>query len=93
MENEMNSATNSSETNPKLAVVRSKNQIDFFMHNYIVYKKNGIVVIDILTPTEDGEDAHSYYELTEEEFENDNFRALAETIRNNRQQFADRLLA
>ncbi|MBR5958632.1 MAG: hypothetical protein IKZ99_09735 [Salinivirgaceae bacterium] len=89
MENEANGA---SASNPKLDVVRSKNQIDFFMHNYTVYKKSGVVVMDVMIPDDKGEDLHSYYELTKEEFESDDFRVLADTIRKNPQQFADRRL-
>ena len=89
MGNEVNSTN---ESKPKLAVVRSKNQIDFFMHNYTVYKKSGVVVIDVMISDDKGEDLHSYYELTKEEFENDDFRTLADAIRKNPQQFADRRL-
>ena len=89
MENEVNGANAS---NPKMDVVRSKNQIDFFMHNYTVYKKSGVVVIDVMISDDKGEDLHSYYELTKEEFENDDFRTLADAIRKNPQQFADRRL-
>ena len=87
MENEVNGANAS---NPKMNVVRSKNQIDFFMHNYTVYKKSGVVVIDVMEPAADGEDLHSFYELTKEEFESDDFRVLADAIRKNPQQYADR---
>jgi len=89
MENE---TSNINESNPKLAVVRTKNQIDFFMHDYAVYKKNGVVVMDVMTPADNNEDFHSYYELTAEEFEADNYRVIADNIRANRQQYADREL-
>ena len=61
--------------NPKLQVVKSKNQIDFFMRNYAV----------------NGDESH-YYELTKEEIEDDEFRAVANAIRKEPQKFADREL-
>ncbi len=73
--------------NPKLQIVESKNQIDFFMGNYAVYKKSGSVVMEII----DG-GVSRFYELTKEEFEQDEFRALANTIRKNPQQFSSREL-
>ena len=74
--------------NPKLQIVRSKNQIDFFMHNYAVYKKSGQVVMEVVF--NDG--ASHYYELTKEEFEQDEFRALANAIRKDPQQYSSREL-
>ena len=73
--------------NPKLQIVKSKNQIDFFMGNYAVYKKSGVIVMEVI----DGGKSR-YYELTEEEFEADEFRALANTIRKNPEQFSTREL-
>ena len=52
--------------NPKLQIVKSKNQIDFFMRNYAVYKKSGVVVMEVIFSTPSG-DASRYYELTKEE--------------------------
>ena len=77
--------------NPKLQIVRSKNQIDFFMNNYAVYKKSGSIVMEVVFNTPAGVESH-YYELTQEEFEQDEFRALANAIRKNPQQFSSREL-
>lgn len=77
--------------NPKLQVVKSKNQIDFFMRNYAVYKKNGVVVMEVIFQTANGDESH-YYELTKEEIEDDEFRAVANAIRKEPQKFADREL-
>ena len=77
--------------NPKLQIVKSKNQIDFFMHNYAVYKKSGAYVMEVVFSTDKGEESH-YYELTHEEFEADEFRALANAIRKDPQQFSNREL-
>ncbi|MBO7433331.1 MAG: hypothetical protein J6U13_06205 [Salinivirgaceae bacterium] len=77
--------------NPKLQVVKSKNQIDFFMHNYAVYKKSGVVVMEVIFQTPNGDESH-YYELTKEEIEEDEFRAVANAIRKEPQKFADREL-
>ena len=74
--------------NPKLQIVRSKNQIDFFMNNYAVYKKSGSVVMEVVFS--DG--SSHYYELTKEEFEQDEFRAMANAIRKDPQQFSSREL-
>ena len=49
--------------NPKLQIVKSKNQIDFFMQNYAVYKKSGLVVIEVMFNAQGGVQSH-YYELT-----------------------------
>ena len=77
--------------NPKLQVVKSKNQIDFFMRNYTVYKKSGVVVMEVIFQTANGDESH-YYELTKEEIEDDEFRAVANAIRKEPQKFADREL-
>ncbi len=77
--------------NPKLQVVKSKNQIDFFMRNYAVYKKSGVVVMEVIFQTANGDESH-YYELTKEEIEDDEFRAIANAIRKEPQKFADREL-
>ena len=73
--------------NPKLQIVKNKNQIDFFMGNYAVYKKSGSVVMEVIN----GAESH-YYELTKEEFEQDEFRALANAIRKNPEQYSSREL-
>ena len=75
--------------NPKMAVVAPKNQIDFFMNNYAVYKKSGVVVIEVFFQTADGVVAR-FFELTKEEFEADEFRALANNIRKNPDQYSQR---
>lgn len=77
--------------NPKLQIVRSKNQIDFFMHNYAVYKKSGVVVMEVIFQTPKGDEAH-YYELTKDEVDDDEFRSIANAIRKEPQKFADREL-
>ena len=77
--------------NPKLQVVKSKNQIGFFMRNYAVYKKSGVVVMEVIFQTANGDEPH-YYELTKEEIEDDEFRAVANAIRKEPQKFADREL-
>ena len=77
--------------NPKLQIVKNKNQIDFFMHNYAVYKKSGVYVMEVIFKTANGEESH-YYELTHEEFEADEFRALANAIRKDPQQYSSREL-
>ena len=77
--------------NPKLQVVKSKNQIDFFMRNYTVYKKSGVVVMEVIFQTANGDESH-YYELTKEEIEDDEFRAVANAIRKEPQKFAEREL-
>ena len=73
--------------NPKLQIVKSKNQIDFFMGNYAVYKKSGVIVMEVVN-----NGASHYYELTKEEFEQDEFRALANAIRKNPEQYSSREL-
>ena len=75
--------------NPKMAVVAPKNQIDFFMNNYAVYKKSGVVVIEVFFQTADSVVAR-FFELTKEEFEADEFRALANSIRKNPDQYSQR---
>ena len=77
--------------NPKLQVVKSKNQIDYFMRNYAVYKKSGVVVMEVIFQTPAGDQSH-YYELTKEEIEEDDFRSIANAIRKEPQKFADREL-
>ena len=61
------------------------------MRNYAVYKKSGVVVMEVIFSTPSG-DASRYYELTKEEFEEDEFRSLANEIRKNPQQFCSREL-
>ena len=75
--------------NPKMAVVAPKNQIDFFMNNYAVYKKSGVVVIEVFFQTPNGNTAR-FFELTKEEFETDEFRSLANAIRKNPDQYSQR---
>ena len=77
--------------NPKMAVVVTKNQIDFFMHNYAVYKKSDVFVMEVIFKTANGEESR-FFELTNEEFEADDFRALANAIRKNPEQFSNREL-
>jgi hypothetical protein len=81
--------TNNQSENPKMAVVTPKNQIDFFMNNYAVYKKSGVVVIEVFFQTPDGSTAR-FFELTKEEFETDEFRSLANAIRKNPDQYSQR---
>lgn len=77
--------------NPKLQIVKNKNQVDFFMNNYAVYKKSGAYVMEVIFTTDKGDESH-YYELTHEEFEADEFRALANDIRKNPQKYSGREL-
>lgn len=77
--------------NPKMTVVMTKNQIDFFMHNYAVYKKSDVFVMEVIFKTANGEESR-FFELTHEEFEADEFRSLANAIRKNPEQFSDREL-
>ena len=94
MENKEQNALEEKEINsqnPKLQVVKSKNQIDYFMRNYAVYKKSGVVVMEVIFQTPAGDQSH-YYELTKEEIEEDDFRSIANAIRKEPQKFADREL-
>ena len=94
MENKEQNALEEKEINsqnPKLQVVKSKNQIDYFMRNYAVYKKSGVVVMEVIFQTPAG-DQSRYYELTQQEFEEDEFRSVANAIRKDPQKFADREL-
>lgn len=77
--------------NPKLQIVKSRNQIDFFLQNYAVYKKSGLVVMEVMFNAPGGVESH-YYELTKEEVEDDEFRALANAIRKNPEQYSGREL-
>lgn len=77
--------------NPKLQIVKEKNQIDFFMNNYAVYKKSGIVVMKVVFQTEKGLD-NQFYELTQEEYDSDEFRSIANNIRKNPQLYESRHL-
>ncbi len=77
--------------NPKMAVVTPKNQIDFFMNSYAVYKKSGVVVIEVFFQTPKGNVAR-FFELTAEEIEADEFRTLANAIRKNPDQYSQREL-
>lgn len=77
--------------NPKMKVVVTKNQIDFFMNNYAVYKKSGVVVMEVVFQTPSG-GASRFYELTQEEFDSDDFRAIANAIRKNPEQYSQREL-
>lgn len=77
--------------NPKLQIVKEKNQIDFFMNNYAVYKKSGIVVMKVAFQTEKGLD-NQFYELTQEEYDSDEFRSIANNIRKNPQLYESRHL-
>lgn len=75
--------------NPKMAVVMTKNQIDFFMNNYAVYKKSGIVVMEVVFQTTSGY-ASRFFELTQDEFDADDFRSIANSIRKNPEQYSQR---
>lgn len=77
--------------NPKLLIVKDKNQIDFFMNNYAVYKKSGSVIMKVVFQTANGYE-NGFYELTKEEFDADDFRSLANDIRKNPQQYESRRL-
>lgn len=77
--------------NSKLQIVKEKNQIDFFMNNYAVYKKGGIVVMKVVSQTEKGPD-NQFYELTQEEYDSDEFRSIANNIRKNPQNYESRRL-
>ncbi len=94
MEAENLSGNNASNyQNPKLAIVRTKNQIDYFMQNYAVYRKSGIVIMEVIFKTGNDNESYSrYFELTPAEYDEDNFRELANQIRENPSQFADREL-
>lgn len=75
--------------NPKMSVVMTKNQIDFFMNNYAVYKKSGIVVMEVVFQNSDGY-ASRFFELTKEEFDADDYRSIANSIRKNPEQYSQR---
>lgn len=77
--------------NSKLQIVKSKNQIDYFMNSYAVYKKGETVVIEVIFTTEN-ENNSRFFELTKEEFDSDNFRAIANAIKKNPEQFSNREL-
>ena len=90
MNAEQNEET-TNQQNPKLQVVKEKNQIDFFMNNYDVYKKSGVVVMKVFFQTDNGLDIQ-FYELTQEEYESDEFRSIANNIRKNPQLYESRHL-
>ncbi len=90
MNAEQNEET-TNQQNPKLQVVKEKNQIDFFMNNYAVYKKSGVVVMKVFFQTDNGLDIQ-FYELTQEEYESDEFRSIANNIRKNPQLYESRHL-
>ncbi len=76
--------------NPKLQIIKSKNQIDFFMHDYAVYKKNGTAIIEVAMQQASGEESHQYYELTQDELDADDFRSIANSIRKDPAQYSNR---
>lgn len=92
MENiEQNEERRIDSQNPKLQIVKTKNQIDYFMNSYTVYKKGETVVMEVIFTTESGNNSR-FFELTKEEYDSDNFRAIANAIKKNPEQYSSREL-